>query len=292
MWALLNQPERFPEWWPSFERAELQSGEAGAIGAVYRYRVRGSAGLVFDFTLQIEEKRAPTHLRLKAAGDFLGSGVWHLQTNHSQTSVTYLWQVEVTRPLLGLLAGLPGARGYMERSHDKVMAQGGENLARLLGSKVNKKNQWRQMMRNIFQTDTRQQLRERAGRLQRDTPARWGKSNAHQIVCHLSDQLRMALGEIPGAPVNGVLGKWPLNKLLIYLLPWPKGAPTPREAWSTPPQDWEKDLEQFHHLLERLAAEENREQWPAHPLFGGMNARDWGRLTYRHIDHHLRQFGV
>jgi Protein of unknown function (DUF1569) len=32
--------------------------------------------------------------------------------------------------------------------------------------------------------------------------------------------------------------------------------------------------------------------WPPHPVFGAMTARDWNRVLYRHTDHHLRQFGV
>ncbi len=134
VWEMLNRPERFPEWWPGFEQSELLSGEAGAIGAVYGYRVRGSAGLIFDFTLQIEEKQAPRYLRLKADGDFVGSGIWNLSARGLDTLVTYDWRVGVTRPALRLLGQLPGVRSYMERSHDKVMAQGGENLSRLLKS--------------------------------------------------------------------------------------------------------------------------------------------------------------
>ena len=31
---------------------------------------------------------------------------------------------------------------------------------------------------------------------------------------------------------------------------------------------------------------------PAHPLFGPMTWREWGVATYKHTDHHLRQFGA
>ena len=80
VWALLNDPARFPTWWPAFERARVMSGQDGAIGSVTRYRVRGDFGLVFDFTLRVEAKRAPEYLRLRAAGDFAGSGEWRLRT--------------------------------------------------------------------------------------------------------------------------------------------------------------------------------------------------------------------
>ncbi|RMD63547.1 DUF1569 domain-containing protein [Candidatus Parcubacteria bacterium] len=146
-------------------------------------------------------------------------------------------------------------------------------------------------MQHIFRPEVCEQLQVRIRHLRPETPVRWGRSNAHQIVCHLSDQVRLALGEIPGAPASGALSRWPLNKLLIHVLPWPKGAPTPKEAWSSKPGDWQADVDTLSRLLEQLA-QAKADAWPAHPLFGKMSGRDWARLTYRHFDHHLRQFGV
>ncbi|MGH9801334.1 MAG: DUF1569 domain-containing protein, partial [Blastocatellia bacterium] len=31
---------------------------------------------------------------------------------------------------------------------------------------------------------------------------------------------------------------------------------------------------------------------PEHPAFGKLSTKDWGALTYKHMDHHFRQFGV
>jgi hypothetical protein len=45
-------------------------------------------------------------------------------------------------------------------------------------------------------------------------------------------------------------------------------------------------------LLERFAARDEIQEWPAHPAFGQLSRKDWGVLVYKHIDHHLRQFGV
>jgi hypothetical protein len=146
-------------------------------------------------------------------------------------------------------------------------------------------------MKTIFQETCRAEILRRVERLRPDTPARWGRCSAHQIICHLADQVRIGLGETPGGPAAGWLSKWPINKLLIHLLPWPKGAPTPREAWTTAPGRWEADLATLAHLLEQLGRRSGSHNWPSHPLFGKINGRDWARLTYRHFDHHLRQFG-
>ena len=131
VWALLNEPERFPEWWPGFEQAAKVSGD-GEIGSMTRYRVRGDFGLAFDFTMQVKEKREPEHLRLMADGDFTGFGEWRLQSENGQTAVSYTWEVEVNRFWPRLLGRLPGSYRYLKRSHDRVMDAGGANLARLL----------------------------------------------------------------------------------------------------------------------------------------------------------------
>ncbi|MBX6342599.1 MAG: hypothetical protein IRY97_09090, partial [Thermomicrobiaceae bacterium] len=69
-------------------------------------------------------------------GDFRGEGQWLLRERDGQTAVTYDWDVDLTRPGLRLAARLPGARGRLERSHDRVMAEGGRRLARLLAEEA------------------------------------------------------------------------------------------------------------------------------------------------------------
>ncbi len=57
----------------------------GEVGSVIQYRIRGDFGLVFDFTAETEETQAPEHLQLKAKGDLLGTGAWHLRTEEGRT---------------------------------------------------------------------------------------------------------------------------------------------------------------------------------------------------------------
>jgi hypothetical protein len=66
-------------------------------------------------------------------------------------------------------------------------------------------------------------------RLKPDTPARWGKFNAAQMVAHLNDAMRMASGELRIPPRNTPLRYWAVRKMVIYVLPFPKGAPTAPE---------------------------------------------------------------
>ena len=58
---------------------------------------------------------------------------------------------------------------------------------------------------------------------------------------------------------------------------------------TTQPSSWEEDAARFESLLSRLV---NAEQVFPHPAFGGLSHSQWGVLAAKHIDHHLRQFGV
>jgi hypothetical protein len=137
-----------------------------------------------------------------------------------------------------------------------------------------------------------QALLERLGRLTPQHQARWGKMNAPQMVAHLIDWKRMALGDLPCKPKKVPLRYPPIKQLVVYWLPWPKGVPTARELLSGKPASWDADVAELRALVERLARRDRDAPWPRHPGFGTLSRRAWGVLTYRHMDHHLRQFGV
>jgi hypothetical protein len=122
---------------------------------------------------------------------------------------------------------------------------------------------------------------------------RWGRLTAPQMVCHLSDQLRIALGQLSTQPIAGPLRYTPMKQLVIDVLPWPRGRiQGPPEAFTSSPDQWDQDMAALLTLLETFGGCGRRGTWAAHPNFGHMSGPLWGRLTCRHFDHHLTQFGV
>lgn len=147
-------------------------------------------------------------------------------------------------------------------------------------------------MPSLFSSDDRQALLDRLDRITADATPRWGRMTAPQMLAHLSDSMRMALGELKVAPRRLPIRYSPLKELVIYFLPFPKNAPTAPELLSRKPETWELEWHRFSTLLQRCASVPSDQKWPDHPLFGELTPRQWGILGYRHIDHHLRQFGV
>ena len=98
---------------------------------------------------------------------------------------------------------------------------------------------------------------------------------------------------IKAASQPGLLRFRPLRQVLVYWLPWPKGRiATAPEMLTTAPSAWDYDVAQLHALIEQFAARSPSEAWAGHPAFGPLSGREWGVLCWKHLDHHLRQFGA
>lgn len=147
-------------------------------------------------------------------------------------------------------------------------------------------------MKSVWNEADRVELCARMERLTPECTAQWGKFSAPQMVCHLVDALKMASGDLPVASKKLPIRHAPLKQLIIYYLPWPKGAPTAPELVSRRATEWHGELEALRQELDAFAKRGPDGPFVPHPAFGMLTPRAWGVLVYRHMDHHLKQFGV
>ena len=150
-------------------------------------------------------------------------------------------------------------------------------------------------MKTLWHPQSRGLLSTRIDRLTPHTPAFWGRMNAEEMVAHVTRGMRMGLGELETHTRNTVLRYWPFKHLFVYYLPFPKAkAKAPRELVTrgTNVGEWNANIAELHASLDRFAQRTTQTQWPEHPVFGPLTGEAWGALGWRHLDHHLRQFGV
>lgn len=147
-------------------------------------------------------------------------------------------------------------------------------------------------MKSMWQPEASQELLARLSKLRPDSPTQWGKMDCSRMLTHVTDGVRMAIGELQVASKNSPLKLPPIRHMIIYWFPFPKGAPTAPELIERSPGDWEREVTQFKDVLAKLASNSERTDWPEHPAFGKLSAKDWGALIYKHIDHHFKQFGA
>ncbi len=148
------------------------------------------------------------------------------------------------------------------------------------------------MARSIFDPAARHALLARLDRVAPDTQPRWGTLTAPRMVSHLLDAVRMALGDVVISRRKSFLANPIVRYLIIHVVPFPKGAPTAPRLLARAPESWAEDVAALKAVVERAAANETAGAWQPHPAFGAISTRDWGVLIYKHVEHHLTQFGA
>jgi hypothetical protein len=145
----------------------------------------------------------------------------------------------------------------------------------------------------LLQPQDRASLLERAARLKPNTSPKWGRMDAPQMVRHCAEALRMSLGEIHPRPLGKRLFHTRLAKrLIISVFPFPKGAPTAPELRVTGPAVLEAERVRLGEFVGRYAQPPQSDARAEHPLFGVLSREEWAELQYKHVDHHLTQFGM
>lgn len=152
-------------------------------------------------------------------------------------------------------------------------------------------------MNTLARSRDKAAILERLGRLQPESPRQWGRMSAHQMVCHLIDSSRMAIGERPVSPATSLIEQTLVKWLALYVpLRWPPGIVTRPEIdqliSGTCPTVFALDVEELVRQVDVFTTQPADFNWPEHPIFGRMSVRAWMRWGYLHMDHHLRQFGV
>lgn len=148
-------------------------------------------------------------------------------------------------------------------------------------------------MGSIFNDADRSAIRQRIASVTSASVPRWGRMDAKAMLTHLKLSALMALGELPVAcKSKPVFQVFPVKHLLLHVVPFPKGAPTAPELLPSDAGPLDAIRSELISLVERIGTGPREGNGPVHPLFGRLSFREWGVATYKHTDHHLRQFGA
>lgn len=146
-------------------------------------------------------------------------------------------------------------------------------------------------MPTLKDAQTRTEMVQRLRRVQPDTQPLWGTLTAPRMLCHIADQMRVGLGQIPSRD-RGTLFLHTLVKWVVLYTPFqppPGKVRTSREMLTSVPASWTGDMAACEMLIDEVGAGRAR---AVHPAFGPMNGSEWALIAWKHLDHHFRQFGV
>lgn len=133
---------------------------------------------------------------------------------------------------------------------------------------------------------------QRIDKLTPEHKALFGKMNAHQMICHCTDQLRAVMGTkemVNDSQVD--------PNEIIAMTKAGKTVPTPKglgqvEGDGTKPYHWDTDVKLLKDHVVNFSQLTDDFSFASHPYFGPMNKKGWTRLVIYHLKHHLGQFNV
>jgi hypothetical protein len=149
-------------------------------------------------------------------------------------------------------------------------------------------------MKNITEPSVLAEINQRIDKLNNDTQRQWGTMTPAQMLWHCRQQLSLGTGELKVKHLVPAPLRWLLKKTLGSGVPFTKGMGTVPGIEAHLKNDLQFDNEKA--ALKSALADFTRLPSEAiiktHPFFGTMTDKDWGQIIYKHLDHHLRQFGV
>lgn len=148
-------------------------------------------------------------------------------------------------------------------------------------------------MKSIFNTTDNQEMITRIKKLTPNTPALWGKMSVDQMLQHCNDAVLVAFNEkeLHVPLLFRILGKL-MKKWVLKQPEFDKNSPTAKEFKYDINFDFIKVQQELINNVSRFAAGEHAVKCSTHPFWGKMSSADWNNLQWKHLDHHLRQFGV
>jgi hypothetical protein len=148
-------------------------------------------------------------------------------------------------------------------------------------------------MIKLFDPKENSLIKERINKLTPGSRPLWGKMNVSQMLAHLQPTMLVAFGELKlkGRLIGFLFGKI-ARKQILSDKPFKKSIPTLKE-FKIAEKDFETEKNTLLSYIDRFITEGHEiiTKNP-HPFFGKLTLEEWDKLQWKHLDHHLRQFGV
>ena len=149
-------------------------------------------------------------------------------------------------------------------------------------------------MKNLFQPEAVDEVISRIDMLQPATQRQWGKMDVAQMMAHCSAALDMASGQLnpPRMFIGRLIGPF-VKPIYSNEKPFSQNNPTDTKLVVSDQRDFLREREQLKLKVRQFheGGEAKCTRHP-HPFFGALTPQEWSRGMYKHLDHHLRQFGA
>ena len=146
-------------------------------------------------------------------------------------------------------------------------------------------------VKNLFDPAVKQDIIARINKLTPQSQGQWGKMDVGQMLAHCQMPIGVAEGthKLSRSLIGRLFGPF-ARKMLYNDKPFSRNLPTDRTFVMKDSKDFEREKQKLIEMINQFT-EQNMVNEP-HPFFGKLTKEQWSKGTWKHLDHHLQQFGV
>lgn len=147
-------------------------------------------------------------------------------------------------------------------------------------------------VKNLFDPAVKQDIIVRINKLTPQSKPLWGKMNVSQMLAHLQVPIGVADGtqKLKRTFFGRLVG--PMVKQILYNdKPFKRHLPTdPSFVMINNEKDFETEKQKLLAMINSFSEAGIVNE--THTFFGKLTKEQWSKGTWKHLDHHLQQFGV
>jgi hypothetical protein len=149
-------------------------------------------------------------------------------------------------------------------------------------------------MKNLFDKSTLEEVISRLNNLTPQSQRQWGKMDVAQMLAHCKEAFKVPLlQKSPPRMFMGYVIGWMVKPKLYNESPWKQNLPTAPQFIIKDQRNFESEKSELLSLINKFYNDNpQRIATIVHPMFGKYTGEQWGKAMYKHLDHHLQQFGV
>jgi hypothetical protein len=146
-------------------------------------------------------------------------------------------------------------------------------------------------MKSLFDDEAYTEIKKRLKTLNSESERKWGKMDIGQALYHCQQPLNVSLGR-GDVKKQFIPLAFLFKKSLYNDKPWRQNLPTAKTFKISESKDFATEQEALETLVDEFHTKKNQTQWDPHPIFGKFTPQQCGQMQYKHLDHHLKQFGA
>jgi thiamine phosphate synthase YjbQ (UPF0047 family) len=147
-------------------------------------------------------------------------------------------------------------------------------------------------LKDLFDPGVKNDILDRISKLTPESQPQWGKMNVAQMLAHLQMPMGSALGihALPRTLLGRIVGRF-VKRGIYNEKPFKHNLPTdPSFVMTGHEKNFEKEKQSILVMINDF--KEQNIKNAIHPFFGKLTKQQWSKAMYKHLDHHLQQFGV